>query len=283
MAERWRNERYRPQDEREEQEGYFGAEPGYEDEWSRRRRGSFWREGRERGYQGGMSEPYRRGQYGSDQRWGWSSHEDQGSPSSWTGGERGGRMGWPRFGQGGAGEGHEWGGRSRGWERYGQSGGQSGGWGSDYGDMGGGMGFEGEGMPWESSRGGRPGDDMARRMGDWRQHQEGGGQYGRSHGPHRGRGPRGYSRSDERIREDVNDCLCDDPFIDASDVDVQVSKGEVTLSGTVDSREAKRRAEDLIENISGVRECQNHLRIKREQEAGSSGSTQQRTGQQRAG
>lgn len=277
MAERWRNPRYRPQDEREEQEGYFGAGPGYEDEWSSRRHGSFWREGQEGGRQGrGMDESYRRGQSDSDQRWGGSAYEDRGSPSGWTGGERSGRMGWPRFGQGDSGEGHEWGGRSRGWERYGQRGGPSGQWGGR-GEMRGGMGYEGEGMPWESSRGGRPDDDMARRMGDWRQHQEGGSRYGSAQGPHRGRGPRGYARSDERIREDVNDCLCDDAFIDASDIDVQVSNGEVTLSGTVDSREAKRRAEDLIETISGVRECQNHLRIKREQEAGG-GTMQQRAG-----
>ena len=40
---------------------------------------------------------------------------------------------------------------------------------------------------------------------------------------HRGRGPRGYTRSDERIREDVNDRLTDDGWLDASDIDVQVS------------------------------------------------------------
>ena len=55
-------------------------------------------------------------------------------------------------------------------------------------------------------------------------------------GIHRGRGPKGYTRSDDRIREDVNDRLSDDPFIDASEVEVSVSSCEVTLSGTVDSR-----------------------------------------------
>ena len=41
-------------------------------------------------------------------------------------------------------------------------------------------------------------------------------------GPHRGRGPKGYTRSDERIREDVNDRLSDDPFVDASEIEVMV-------------------------------------------------------------
>jgi osmotically-inducible protein OsmY len=89
------------------------------------------------------------------------------------------------------------------------------------------------------------------------------GQYGgqqRQH--HIGRGPKGYKRSDERIREDVNERLTQDPEIDASEIEVQVKDGEVTLTGTVEMRYAKRRAEDLIENISGVREVHNQLRTR---------------------
>ena len=40
-----------------------------------------------------------------------------------------------------------------------------------------------------------------------------------------------------------------------------MSNCEVTLSGTVDSREAKRRAEDCAETISGVKHVQNNLRV----------------------
>jgi hypothetical protein len=42
---------------------------------------------------------------------------------------------------------------------------------------------------------------------------------------------------------------------------VKVSNCEVTLSGTVESREAKRRAEDCADSVSGVRNVQNNLRI----------------------
>jgi osmotically-inducible protein OsmY len=77
----------------------------------------------------------------------------------------------------------------------------------------------------------------------------------------RGRGPKNYTRSDDRIREDVNDRLSDDPFVDASEIEVQVSSCEVTLTGTVDSREAKRRAEDIAERVSGVKHVQNNLRV----------------------
>jgi len=78
---------------------------------------------------------------------------------------------------------------------------------------------------------------------------------------HRGRGPRGYARSDDRIREDINDRLTDDPYVDASDIDVTVSNGEATLSGHVESRSARRRAEDIAESISGVTHVQNNLRV----------------------
>ena len=83
-------------------------------------------------------------------------------------------------------------------------------------------------------------------------------------GMHRGRGPKGYIRSDERIREDVSDRLSDDPYVDASEIEVSVSSCEVTLSGTVDSRDAKRRAEDIAEQVSGVRHVQNNLRVQQQ-------------------
>ena len=81
-------------------------------------------------------------------------------------------------------------------------------------------------------------------------------------GSYRGRGPRGYKRSDERIKEDINDRLSDDSYIDASDVEVTVASGEVTLTGTVDDRNAKRRAEDIAEDVSGVANVENRLRIR---------------------
>ena len=81
-----------------------------------------------------------------------------------------------------------------------------------------------------------------------------------THGPHRGRGPRGYQRSDERIREEINDRLTDDPTLDASDIEVRVDRCEVTLNGTVHRRDDKRRAEDIAEQVSGVTHVQNNLR-----------------------
>ena len=78
---------------------------------------------------------------------------------------------------------------------------------------------------------------------------------------HRGKGPRNYSRSDDRIKEDINDRLSDDPFVDASEIEVTVSNGEVTLTGSVDDRSNKRRAEDLAEAVSGVKNVENRIRV----------------------
>lgn len=82
-------------------------------------------------------------------------------------------------------------------------------------------------------------------------------------GPHRGKGPKGYTRSDETIKSDVNDALYRETYVDASDIDVSVDNGEVKLSGTVDSKMAKRRAEDCVEEITGVKEVNNELKVKK--------------------
>ena len=89
----------------------------------------------------------------------------------------------------------------------------------------------------------------------------------------RGRGPRNYTRSDDRIKEDINDRLTYDFSIDASDIDVEVSGGEVVLSGHVRSRYEKRRAEDVAEDVTGVSNVENRLRVNRESSSRSSTSS----------
>ena len=85
-----------------------------------------------------------------------------------------------------------------------------------------------------------------------------------SHGAeanHSGRGPKGYRRSDERVREEICDRLTDDWRVDASDIEINVNNGQVTLTGSVQSREEKRKAEDLVESIPGVHDVHNNLRV----------------------
>lgn len=77
-----------------------------------------------------------------------------------------------------------------------------------------------------------------------------------------GRGPKNWKRSDDRITDDVNEQLARDPDLDASDIEVRVSKGVVTLSGVVEDRGDKRRAEDIAETVFGVDDVQNDLKIR---------------------
>jgi osmotically-inducible protein OsmY len=100
----------------------------------------------------------------------------------------------------------------------------------------------------------RAGDTIAHWLGDDADYQRGERGY-------RGQGPSGYSRSDERIMEDACDALTEDWGVDARQISVQVTGGEVTLDGTVPSRQQKRRAEDLIDDLSGVKHVQNNLRV----------------------
>lgn len=99
------------------------------------------------------------------------------------------------------------------------------------------------------------------------------GQFGsQESGSHRGKGPKGYKRSDERITEDINEKFSDDDHLDASNIEVSVESGEVTLSGEVTQRHAKRRAEDLAEDCSGVKQVQNNIKVKSSGEESDTGN-----------
>ena len=83
------------------------------------------------------------------------------------------------------------------------------------------------------------------------------------HHSNRGKGPKSYKRSDDRILEDIHDRLTYDNFLDASNVEVTVANGEVILTGTVSERADKRRAEDIAESVSGVLHLENRIRVSR--------------------
>jgi len=137
------------------------------------------------------------------------------------------------------------------------------------------------GRSWTAERGpgrvdrsdflGRERDDEFRddRDDTWRRSWIGAGGWA-PRGPYRGRGPRGYQRGDDRIREDICERLSQHGMLDATDVDISVVTGEVTLRGSVPSRWAKREAEDVVESVSGVRDVHNELRVT---QPGSSSST----------
>lgn len=79
---------------------------------------------------------------------------------------------------------------------------------------------------------------------------------------HIGKGPKNWTRSDEKIKEDVSDVLAFRGDVDASDIEVSVKDAEVTLAGTVPDRRTKRLAEETAEGIRGVRDVHNRLTIR---------------------
>jgi hypothetical protein len=76
-----------------------------------------------------------------------------------------------------------------------------------------------------------------------------------------GRGPKGYLRPDERIREEVSDRFTDDEWLDASEFTVDVRQGVIILVGSVPDRQQARRAECIAYAVSGVRGVANKLRV----------------------
>ena len=76
---------------------------------------------------------------------------------------------------------------------------------------------------------------------------------------HYGKGPKGYLRSDEKIRDDVNEALFSNHEIDASNIEVEVTRGLVILRGKVESRPIKRLTETVVDRISGVIDVRNEL------------------------
>ena len=171
---------------------------------------------------------YGRAYYREDERgWGGSRGDYRGTPRGW--GERGERS------QYGEGRGPMY--------RYGRE-----------------RDREQEGMRWErGDREQEPG--LMERIGEGIRSFFAGGE---ERGPHAGKGPKGYRRSDDRIREDVCDRIASWGWVDASDVEVRVQEAEVTLSGQVGTRRDKRLLEEMIDGVPGVLDVHNQIRVRRE-------------------
>lgn len=132
--------------------------------------------------------------------------------------------------------------------------------GSGQGSMGG-MGMGGSGQDYGQGRQGMSGYGMDRDYGRSDSFQGGMGMGQMGGQSHYGKGPKGHQRSDERIKEEVSDALQDDHSVDASEIEVKVESGEVTLTGTVSDRQQKRAAESCAERVRGVKDVHNQIRM----------------------
>ena len=82
---------------------------------------------------------------------------------------------------------------------------------------------------------------------------------GRKH--HRGRGPKDWSRDDQRLYEEVCERLLHDRLIDARGIEVVVEDGVVTLRGEARAASDPMLAEQLVREIPGVKGLQVSLAL----------------------
>ncbi len=75
------------------------------------------------------------------------------------------------------------------------------------------------------------------------------------------RSPRGWTRPDDRIHDEVCARLYHDQHVDCADIAVTVHGGVVSLEGSVPQRYMKHTAEDLAAGCAGVLEVENRLRV----------------------
>jgi osmotically-inducible protein OsmY len=76
---------------------------------------------------------------------------------------------------------------------------------------------------------------------------------------------------DERIQGDVSNRLAAELLAQAAQIQVDVTHGEVTLAGTVETSEARRRAENVAGSIAGVVSVMNNLRVRQPGGTGATG------------
>lgn len=80
-------------------------------------------------------------------------------------------------------------------------------------------------------------------------------------GLHAGKGPKGWTRSDARLCEEVSDRLMQDRLLDARGVEVAADDGAVTLTGEVPGASDVAHAEMLARETPGVSSVRNLLRF----------------------
>ena len=68
---------------------------------------------------------------------------------------------------------------------------------------------------------------------------------------------------DTAIHTKVKAALVNDPVVSGTAINVDVDKGVVTLQGAVNGEVEKRKAEDIVRGVSGVRSVQNNIVVRK--------------------
>jgi len=67
--------------------------------------------------------------------------------------------------------------------------------------------------------------------------------------------------SNQRIYDEAREGIVRHDHADASDINVRVERGEVTLEGTVPSDREKRMAEEDVQSLPGIQNVHNRLQV----------------------
>jgi hyperosmotically inducible periplasmic protein len=68
---------------------------------------------------------------------------------------------------------------------------------------------------------------------------------------------------DTAIHTKVKAALVNDPIVHSSSIDVNVDRGIVSLNGAVNGEVEKRKAEEIVRGVNGVRAVENNLLVRR--------------------
>ena len=88
-----------------------------------------------------------------------------------------------------------------------------------------------------------------------------------SHPSFEGKGPKGWERSDENIRDAVCLSLTWHRDVDPSDIEIGVVDGTVMLSGTIADAVQKRLVESIVSGVVGVRAIQSGIHVESDSHA----------------
>jgi hyperosmotically inducible periplasmic protein len=69
-------------------------------------------------------------------------------------------------------------------------------------------------------------------------------------------------RTDEQLREQIDELVADTLVVDPVDLAVVVTEGVVRLEGTVDDEAGRAGLEERIRGLEGVRGIENRLRVR---------------------
>jgi len=95
--------------------------------------------------------------------------------------------------------------------------------------------------------------------GNWARRDDYSGSY-ETYPDYSGIAPRSYQRSDESLLEAISEALTWSPDVDATDITIAVKNGDVILSGTVPDRTMIYIVDELLEEIYGIKNIDNHIK-----------------------